>query len=64
MQEASREQKRIVINHVGMTYTGIAGNVEALRDVNLTIEPGEFICLVGPSGCGKTTLLNVVAGFL
>jgi NitT/TauT family transport system ATP-binding protein len=64
MLEESREQKGIVINHVGMTYSGIAGNVEALRDVNLMIEPGEFICLVGPSGCGKTTLLNVIAGFL
>jgi len=64
MQEESRVQKRIVIHYVGMTYSGIAGNVEALRDVNLMIEPGEFICLVGPSGCGKTTLLNVVAGFL
>ncbi len=64
MQEERREQNGIVINRVGMTYSGIAGNVEALRDVNLRIEPGEFICLVGPSGCGKTTLLNVIAGFL
>jgi len=64
MQEERREEKSIVINHVGMAYSGIAGNVEALRDVNLRIEPGEFICLVGPSGCGKTTLLNVIAGFL
>ncbi|MEW6667690.1 MAG: ABC transporter ATP-binding protein [Thermodesulfobacteriota bacterium] len=47
-----------------MTYSGITGTVEALREVDLTIEPGEFICLVGPSGCGKTTLLNVIAGFL
>jgi NitT/TauT family transport system ATP-binding protein len=64
MLEGSRERKGIVIDHVGMTYSGITGNVEALRDVNLVIEPGEFICLVGPSGCGKTTLLNVIAGFL
>jgi NitT/TauT family transport system ATP-binding protein len=64
MQEESKEQKGIIINHVSMTYSGIAGNVEALRDVNLVVEPGEFICLVGPSGCGKTTLLNIIAGFL
>src|SRR5512143_2552582 len=57
-------EKGIVIEHVGMTYSSAAGNFEALRDINLSIAPGEFICLVGPSGCGKTTLLNTIAGFL
>lgn len=60
----STVKRGIVVSHVGMTYSGITGNVEALRDINLTIEPGEFISLVGPSGCGKTTLLNIMAGFL
>lgn len=40
------------------------GVVEALRDVDLTVADGEFVCLLGPSGCGKTTLLNVMAGLL
>jgi NitT/TauT family transport system ATP-binding protein len=57
-------EKGINIEHVHLTYSGVTGTVEALRDVNFTIDPGEFICVVGPSGCGKTTLLNVVAGFL
>ncbi len=34
----------------------------ALKDINLTIKDGEFVCLIGPSGCGKTTLLRLVAG--
>jgi ABC-type sugar transport system ATPase subunit len=38
------------------------GNVVAVNDVSLTIEPGTFLTLLGPSGCGKTTLLRCVAG--
>ncbi len=38
------------------------GNVEVLKNVNLTVEEGEFVVFVGPSGCGKSTLLRVIAG--
>lgn len=37
-------------------------NKEVLRNVNLKIAEGEFVCLLGPSGCGKSTLLNLIAG--
>lgn len=36
----------------------------ALKDVNLHINPGEFVCIVGPRGCGKSTLLNMLAGLM
>ena len=38
------------------------GAVEVLKDINLTVEDGEFVVFVGPSGCGKSTLLRVIAG--
>ena len=37
-------------------------NLSVLEDINLTIDDGEFVCLLGPSGCGKTTLLRLIAG--
>ncbi len=47
---------------VGFRRKGVFTSV--LDDVNFTIQPGEFICLLGPSGCGKSTILNTVAGFI
>ncbi|MGH1464107.1 MAG: ABC transporter ATP-binding protein [Cognatishimia sp.] len=38
------------------------GSTEVLKDINVSIEKGDFLVLVGPSGCGKSTLLNCIAG--
>jgi NitT/TauT family transport system ATP-binding protein len=48
---------------VGKTYILNEQRIEALRDANLTVRKGEFVCLIGASGCGKSTLLRIVAGF-
>jgi len=45
-----------------MVYQTTSGPVEALRDISVTVNRGEFISLVGPSGCGKSTLLRIIAG--
>jgi ABC-type nitrate/sulfonate/bicarbonate transport system ATPase subunit len=39
-------------------------DLPVLRDINLQVADGEFVCLLGPSGCGKSTLLSTMAGFL
>ena len=46
------------INNLAKSY----GSVEILKDINISIEKGDFLVLVGPSGCGKSTLLNCIAG--
>ena len=43
-------------------YQSARGHVLALDGIDLTITPGEFVCIVGPSGCGKSTLLRILAG--
>ena len=53
----------IKIENVSKTYEDADGNsVNALSNINLTINDGEFVSIVGPSGCGKSTLLEIVAG--
>jgi NitT/TauT family transport system ATP-binding protein len=55
----------IVLDRVTKNFASRDGDeVAALRDVSLTIERNEFVCIVGPSGCGKSTLLRLVAGLV
>ena len=60
MNEATAS--RVRLDAVSKRYDSDQETVQALRDISLEIEPGEFVCIVGPSGCGKTTLFRIVAG--
>ncbi len=55
----------VVVNHVSKVFNpGKPNQVDALVDIDLTIEPGEFVSLIGPSGCGKSTLLRLIGNLI
>src|SRR6266704_2265515 len=61
---APRAGARLRLERVSKSFTREGQSAfAAVRDVSLTVEPGELVTLLGPSGCGKTTTLRVVAGF-
>jgi len=63
MVKDSFDQRGAVnIEIVRKAFIGSKGTLLALKNILLTIRPGEFVCIVGGSGCGKTTLLRIIAG--
>ena len=50
------------IDHVDKVFTRGSTQSEVLKDINLTVEKGDYVSIIGHSGCGKSTLLNIVAG--
>lgn len=54
----------IEVKDVSVSFSQAGKNFQALEDVSLSVQRGEFICLLGASGCGKSTLLNLMAGFI
>ena len=58
-------KNKIVKGHILIDDVNVIfGDVVAVKEASLEIQPGEFVCLLGPSGCGKSTLMNTVAGFV
>lgn len=56
----------LIFENVSKSFlrTDSDGLTHALTDINMTIDDGEFVCIVGPSGCGKSTLLRLIAGLI
>lgn len=63
LSEKAGDIKSIIrLENVVKHYDTPAGSFEALKGINLDIDPNEFLCIVGKSGAGKTTLLNMITG--
>jgi ABC-type nitrate/sulfonate/bicarbonate transport system ATPase subunit len=52
------DESRLAVHGVSCRF----GETQALRDIDLAVDRGEFVSIVGPSGCGKSTLFNVISG--
>ena len=52
------------IEKLAKAYETATGSVEAMQDISLELDEGEFVSIVGPSGCGKSTLMEIVGGLI
>lgn len=53
---------RVALKRVHKSFVQKGQRIQALSDINFSVEEGEFICVIGPSGCGKSTLISLIAG--
>ena len=53
--------KSIIVKKLNKVFESKSGNFEALSDINIEINKGDFISIIGPSGCGKTTLMRCLS---
>jgi NitT/TauT family transport system ATP-binding protein len=61
---ASAAAPKVELRDVHLRYFGLEGETEALREISISIAPGEFVAIIGQSGCGKSTLLSLISGIL
>jgi nitrate/nitrite transport system ATP-binding protein len=62
--EGKMTDRYVYLENVNMRFATKKGVFEALKDINLNIQQGEFVSIIGHSGCGKSTVLNLIAGLL
>lgn len=63
-KDTGKGKGRIDVNDVVIRFGKGADTHLAVDKTEVTIEAGEFVCILGPSGCGKSTLLNAIAGYV
>lgn len=64
MHRTQNGPPKVDLRNIHLRYFTLEGETEAVRDLSLSIRPGEFVAIVGQSGCGKSTLLSLIAGVL
>ena len=52
------------LQNISLTYQTLKSETDAIKNINFSINQGEFVSIVGPSGCGKTTILSMISGLL
>lgn len=61
-EQQTKTNTKVEIDNISKDFLTSRGRVSALRNINLTVADGEFLCICGPSGSGKSTLFNIIAG--
>ena len=56
-------QEIVKVQDLSVNFIGEHGNIQALENINFSVQEGEFLTVLGPSGCGKSTLIRTIAGF-